>query len=91
MSVRSRDRPETTVSVVSALIDSDPALLDAPVVVERLRTDPEHGLTAQEAARRLGAVGANDVENVPPVPTWRKLVAQFRSPLIYLRRWASGG
>ncbi len=68
----------------SALIDPDPALLDAPVVVEPLRTDPERGLTAQEATRRLIAVGANDIESVPPVPTWKKVVAQFRSPLIYL-------
>ncbi len=68
----------------SALVDPDPAILDAPVVVERLGTDPDHGLTAQEAARRLVAVGANDIESVPPVPTWKKLVAQFRSPLIYL-------
>ncbi len=56
-------------SVVSALTDPDPALLDAPVVVERLQTDPERGLTAQEAARRLVAVGANDIESVPPVPS----------------------
>jgi P-type Ca2+ transporter type 2C len=70
--------------VVSALTDPDPALLDAPIVVERLRTDPVHGLTTREATRRLVAVGANDIESVPPVPTWKKLIAQFRSPLIYL-------
>ena len=52
--------------------------------MEQLRTDPERGLTAQEATRRLIAVGANDIESVPPVPTWKKVVAQFRSPLIYL-------
>jgi len=71
-------------SVVTALTDPDPALLDASVVVERLRTDPEHGLATEEAARRLVAVGPNDIEAVPPVPTWKKIVAQFRSPLIYL-------
>ena len=71
-------------SMVSALTDPDPALLDAPIVVERLQTDPEHGLTAEEAARRLVVVGPNDIETVPPVPAWQKLVAQFRSPLIYL-------
>ena len=68
----------------SALIYPDPALLDAPVVVKRLRTDQLRGLTTQEAARRLLAVGTNDIERLPPVPAWRKLVAQFRSPLIYL-------
>ncbi len=84
MSVRSRDRPETGPAVVSALTDPDAAFLAVPVVVERLQTDPERGLTAQEATRRLAVVGANDIESVPPAPTWKKLVAQFRSPLIYL-------
>lgn len=68
----------------AALIDPDPALLDAPAVVEKLRTDAEFGLTAAEAARRLAAVGANDIASVPPPPAYRRLLAQFRSPLIYL-------
>lgn len=68
----------------AALIDPDPALLDATAVVEKLRTDAELGLTAAEAARRLAVVGANDIESVPPVPAYIKLLAQFRSPLIYL-------
>ncbi|MEZ0353878.1 cation-translocating P-type ATPase [Mycobacterium sp. pR1184] len=67
-----------------ALVEPDPALLDPPVVVQRLRTDPEAGLTAHEAARRLVAVGPNDIERVPPLPKWKKIVSQFRSPLIYL-------
>lgn len=68
----------------AALLDPDPALLDATAVVEKLRTDPTFGLTAAEAARRLVVVGANDIESVPPAPAWRKLLAQFHSPLIYL-------
>ncbi len=68
----------------AALLDPDPALLDATAVVEKLRTDPQAGLTAVEAARRLVVVGANDIESVPPAPAYRKLLAQFRSPLIYL-------
>ena len=68
----------------AAPLDPDPALLDATAVVEKLRTDPELGLTAAEAARRLVVVGANDIESVPPAPAWRKLLAQFRNPLIYL-------
>lgn len=68
----------------AALLDPDPALLDATAVVERLRTDPRAGLTAAEAGRRLVVVGANDIATVPPAPAWRKLLAQFRSPLIYL-------
>jgi magnesium-transporting ATPase (P-type) len=84
MTFRSPGRPEKTRSVVNALTDPDPALLDVRIIVEKLHTDPEHGLTTEEATRRLVAVGANDIETVAPVPTWKKIVAQFRSPLIYL-------
>ncbi|MEE3067160.1 MAG: cation-translocating P-type ATPase [Actinomycetota bacterium] len=66
------------------LVEPDPALLDPPVVVQRLRTDSEAGLTAHEAARRLVAVGPNDIERVPPLARWKKIISQFRSPLIYL-------
>ena len=84
MSVRSRDRPEQALSAKTALVDPDPALLDAPVVTERLHTDPVLGLTGQEAAHRLRVVGANEIESAAAVRAWRKLLAQFRSPLIYL-------
>ena len=47
-------------------------------------TDPERGLTRDEAARRLEEVGPNAIDTVPPVPAWRKVLAQFRDPLIYL-------
>ncbi|OBH48710.1 haloacid dehalogenase [Mycobacterium mantenii] len=68
----------------ATLVDPDPALLDAAAVVGKLHTDPDRGLTAAEAADRLAVVGANDIESVPPAPAWRRLLAQFRSPLIYL-------
>lgn len=41
-------------------------------------------MTAHEAARRLVALGPNDVGRVPPQPKWKKIVSQFRSPLVYL-------
>jgi len=84
MSIPSPDRRGGTISAASALTDPDPAFLDARIVVERLRTDSVRGLTAEEAARRLAEVGTNDIESVPPVAAWKKFVAQFRSPLIYL-------
>ena len=61
-----------------------PWLLDAAVVAGRLGADPTSGLSADEAARRLGAVGPNEIIGEPPVPTWRKLLEHFRDPLIYL-------
>ena len=52
-------------------------------VEQRLRTDA-HGLSAQEAADRLGRQGPNQLEDEPPTPGIVVLVRQFRSPLIYI-------
>ena len=65
------------------------ALLDAharsaPDVVERLATDARSGLTAAEASRRLTAVGRNELAVEPPVPAWRRFLAQFKDVLVVL-------
>jgi len=65
-------------------IDSDPSILTADAVVERMQTDPDRGLTAAEAARRLAETGPNEIASAPPAPAWRKFLEQFRDPLIYL-------
>jgi len=41
-------------------------------------------LSSVEAARRLENDGSNELRSAPPVPEWRKLLQQFRDPLIYL-------
>src|SRR4029453_4886133 len=46
--------------------------------------DLEHGLTSAEAARRLAAEGPNELRSAPPVPIWRRVLAQFQDPIIYL-------
>ncbi|HEX6337268.1 MAG TPA: cation-translocating P-type ATPase, partial [Jiangellaceae bacterium] len=66
------------------MIDSDPTLVDAQSVARLFQTNPELGLTAAEADRRLAAIGPNEIDSAPPVPTWRKVVEHFRDPLIYL-------
>ena len=53
-------------------------------VAATLATDPSRGLTGQEAAARLARVGPNRLDPEPPVPTWRKLLAQFVDPLVIL-------
>ncbi|HEU5084782.1 MAG TPA: HAD-IC family P-type ATPase, partial [Acidimicrobiales bacterium] len=53
-------------------------------VASLLGVDPERGLTAEEAARRLATHGPNVLDQAPPVPTWRKIARQFADPLIYL-------
>jgi potassium/sodium efflux P-type ATPase len=58
----------------------DPSLVDA----NELGTDLERGLTSAQAARRLAQDGPNELRQQPPVPAWRRLLAQLRDPLIYL-------
>ncbi|HEU4721428.1 MAG TPA: calcium-translocating P-type ATPase [Gemmatimonadaceae bacterium] len=47
-------------------------------------TDLARGLDAAEAARRLARDGANELLAEPPVPAWRRFVAQFESVLVLL-------
>ncbi|MCY7417161.1 MAG: HAD-IC family P-type ATPase, partial [Chloroflexi bacterium] len=57
---------------------------DAAVVAHGLGTDVHRGLTGHEAAARLARIGPNQLEGAPRVPAWRRLLAQFDDPLIYL-------
>jgi P-type Ca2+ transporter type 2C len=61
-----------------------PWAADAAAVVEHLGGHAGLGLSAAEAAARLVAHGSNELEPEPPVPAWRRLAAQFRSPLVAL-------
>jgi Ca2+-transporting ATPase len=63
---------------------ADPSLGTAAEVTAALGTDPERGLTAAEAARRLAADGPNSLRAKPPTPAWRRLLAQLQDPLVYL-------
>ena len=62
----------------------DASTLDPGAVLAELGTDPVGGLTTREAQRRLAEVGPNELEATAPVPTWRKVLEQFRDPLVYL-------
>ncbi len=46
------------------------------------------GLTSAQAAELLQRVGPNALPEREPVPTWRRFVAQFASPLIYILLFA---
>ena len=62
----------------------DPSISGADEVASALGVDLAVGLSSQEAARRLVTQGRNELRAVPPVPAWRRILAQFRDPLIYL-------
>jgi potassium/sodium efflux P-type ATPase len=63
---------------------TEPWRQEATDVAETLGADVRRGLAAAEAARRLQHAGPNRLEEAEVVPAWRKLLAQFADPLIYL-------
>src|SRR5690606_28128523 len=68
----------------TASTTSTPWAEEADGVAARLGVDPGRGLAPAEAAARLARHGPNQLEAAPPVPAWRKLLAQFQDPLVYL-------
>ena len=71
-------------SVASPPLQGDPSVTDAAAVARALGADLERGLTAAEAERRLAEQGRNELRGAPPLPTWRRVLAHFQDPLIYL-------
>jgi Ca2+-transporting ATPase len=62
----------------------NPHALPASEVLARLVTDPQHGLPGAEARARLSEYGRNELPSAPPVPLWRRFLAQLESPLVLL-------
>src|SRR4029453_19510334 len=54
------------------------------------RSSPETGLTREEAARRRGLVGPNQVVEIRERSVWRLALDQFRSLVVLLLLAASG-
>ena len=65
-------------------LDDDPSITQADDVAGLLGADLEAGLTSQEAARRLAANGRNALRAALRVAAWRRMLAHFQDPLIYL-------
>ena len=63
---------------------ANPYQLAARDVVAQLQTDPVRGLSSDEAQRRLQQYGPNQLQATPPIPKWRKFLAQFTNPLVLL-------
>ncbi len=68
----------------AVVISTDPSLRDAGDVARDLDVDPATGLTTAQAQQRLERDGPNELRAKRPVPRWRKALAQFQDPLIYL-------
>jgi magnesium-transporting ATPase (P-type) len=58
--------------------------MDASQVANKLDVDLETGISAQEAVRRLAAMGSNELQVSVKTAMWRRGLAQFQDPLVYL-------
>ncbi len=64
---------------------SDPVYrLSAQEALAALSVDPARGLSADEVRARLAQYGPNELLAKPPLPAWRKFLAQFNNPLVLL-------
>jgi Ca2+-transporting ATPase len=60
-----------------------PAHTEAPeALLARLASDPAHGLTSAEAARRLAKDGPNELPKPQGKSPWLQLLAQFSNPIV---------
>ena len=62
----------------------DASVMETDAVAAALAVDVENGLSAQEAVRRLAQNGPNELRAALRAPAWRRVLAQFQDPLIYL-------
>ena len=63
---------------------SVPHLIDAHDLTESLGVTPDLGLSTAEAGARLASFGPNELRATEAVPLWRRVLAQFRDPLVVL-------
>lgn len=56
--------------------------MEPAAVCEALDVRAGSGLSSEEAARRIERHGPNRITRTPPVPWWRRLLAQFSSELV---------
>ncbi len=62
----------------------EPSTADAADIARALGADLERGLSAAQAGDRLARDGRNELRGAPPLPAWRRVLAHFQDPLIYL-------
>ncbi|MEM8613811.1 MAG: HAD-IC family P-type ATPase, partial [Cyanobacteria bacterium P01_H01_bin.105] len=53
-------------------------------VIQRFKSEPEKGLTAEEVARRYETYGWNELPVKPGKPAWIRFLLQFHQPLLYI-------
>lgn len=76
--------PSTSTTAPAAARPDTPWSSPADSVASDLGTDTATGLSAGAAAERLAADGPNELPSTPPPPAWKRFLAQFNDPLVYL-------
>src|SRR6188768_4043518 len=59
-------------------------------IIAGLKTNGQTGLTASQAQSRLKEFGRNELAAEPPIPVWRRFLAQFADTLVILLLIATG-
>ncbi len=58
--------------------------ISAEEVLKQFNTDQIKGLSTREADKRLAASGPNSLPVAPPIPLWKKFIAQFQNLLVII-------
>ena len=61
-----------------------PYALPGLEVLQRLGSDSQQGLSAEEVIARRAKFGRNIFETAAPEPGWRKFLHQFEGPVIWI-------
>ena len=70
--------------MVNSGLRHDPSIGTIDAVATAVNARVRDGLASDDAAKRLAENGANVLRGAPVVPAWRRALAHFRDPLIYL-------
>jgi Ca2+-transporting ATPase len=76
--------PKPAVDTATDRVSPDWHATEAAAVCAALDTDPEVGLSADEAEHRLAAYGPNQLEASKRTPAWRMFLSQFEDFMIYV-------
>jgi Ca2+-transporting ATPase len=60
-----------------------PWTISTEEILAALATDPQKGLSTQEAARRTGRYGSNTLREAKPRSSWVIFINQFRNLIVY--------
>lgn len=74
----------TTQQHLNPFEGTDPSISEVSSVETAMNTSITHGLSSAEAQARLEKFGPNALASKPKDPAWKKFLAQFQDPLVYL-------